>query len=1132
LSYQWQSSAAGANTWADLPGDTVRTGVSFPVGKTVAKDYRLRVTCVNSGLISYSNVFTVGMGIGTCFCTAAITSASACQRWISSVTTTGAVTNMTNTSVCTPNGFADYTAVTGPTQYRDYPLNLSLTSANGPVAWSIYVDYNNDGNFANNEQVYQNSNTAGGNTIAASFVVPLSAPLGVHRMRIRADSGATAATACTATVSGETEDYILTVVEKPVCTGTPASAFLSTTTPYIYCGAFPAKPLTLTGGTNTGTGGVTGIGTTWERSNDSNFSSISINQFGATIGQNQSAFYRAKQTCATSGQSSYSNVILVADHAPRTTISQQTPAFCAGSGGTVLTANVTVGVGGPALSYAWTAGGSPACNNCISCTTCSSVTVNPAASATFVVNVLGSSCPGSFFAIQNVTVNPKPTILSAVAPASACSGQAITLTGVTDTPGIYSGFAGPFAPSKWDFLQTTSNGKIITSGAPASVVFISSDSTALSPAGSTPVGGSDDWSITIPYAGNVTFDWTYSTNDSAGNDFVRYLIDGSNPTNLPGFSNSGAKNQSGTAVIAVPAGAFFTLRGRSRTNTGGASTTTISNFSAPGGTASTVAWYAAPTGGNPLANPVTISTPGTYTYYGQAVTAAGCVSTSRLQSNPVTVYGAGRWTGAVDSNWNTAGNWCGGIPTLTSNLVIPGALTVPYMPVLSATGSANNVELQGGSSLKVAGTGTLNVYGGFSGGGTYNAGAGTVNFAGTAPQTIPAMAAVGTLSVTGGSTKSLSGNLRVNTALNLVNGLVEVGSNTLSLAPNAAITGASATNYIRTSAMGGRLEQSVGTLPVVFPVGNTTYNPATLTNAGTADTFAVGVRDAVLVGGNTGLPVNPLNARVVNRTWDVEEHTPGGSNVTLKLQWNAGETNTSLFDYNHVQVAHYTGGSYVLDSNYATPNAAPAAFGYPGSGPYTATRNNIGSFSPFTVSSSAIGSTPLPVTLLSFSARNTGTQNRIEWETATEANIEVYQVERSVDGANFSRIGETAAKGSAGSYVSYDNQPNLGLTYYRLKIIETDGRYTYSQTVSAFRKGSGTVEMTVQPNPAREVLTVNLYGIKDGLIRVTDLSGRTVTTVAVSGSVAKVDISQLAPGTYFVRYVNGEISKTVTVTKQ
>ncbi|RYD51163.1 MAG: T9SS type A sorting domain-containing protein [Sphingobacteriales bacterium] len=1127
LSYQWQSSAAGANIWTDLQGDTVRTGVSFPTGKTLAKDYRLKVTCATSGLSSYSNVFPVGLGVGTCFCTAAITNASGCQRWISSVATTGAVTNMTNPSACTAGGFADYTiSVTGPTQYRDYPLNLNLTSANSSTAWSIYVDYDNDGAFASNELMYQNSNTTGGTTIAASFVIPLTAPLGVHRMRIRADSGATAATACTATVSGETEDYMLTVVEKPVCTGTPVPATLITTQPYIYCGPFPDKPMTLTGGTPTGTGGFTGIITTWEKSYDSAFSVI-IPAY-SIIGQNQSAYYRAKQTCATSGQSAYSSTILVANHAPTAiNISPASPAVCAGSGGTVLSASVNVGPGGPALSYAWTANSYSACNNCISCTNCNSTTVNPAASTTFNVSISGGGCPGTLLVSRNVTVNPTPTVLSAIAPAAACSGQAITLTGGADTPGIYSGFAGPFAPSKWNFSQTTSNGKIITSGAPNTVVFISSDSTALAPD-----GGSDDWTINIPNAGNITFNWAYSTNDSAGNDFVRYIVNGGTPTNLPGFSNSGSKTQSGTATIAVPANSSFTLRGRSRTNTGGSSTTTISNFSAPGGLASTVAWYAAPTGGSPLANPVTTGAPGTYTYYAQAVTAAGCGSGSRIPSNPMTVHGAGWWTGAADSNWNTAGNWCGGIPTITSNLVIPGATTVPNMPVLNAVGSVNNLELQTGASLKVSGTGTLNLYGSLTGNGTFNADAATVNLAGTFPQSVPVMAAVGTLSVNGGSVKTLSGNIRVNTALNFTNGMVDVGSNTLTLAPAATVTGASAASYIRTSAAGGRLRQGVSSTPVVFPVGNTTYNPVILTNSGTADMFAVGVRNEVLLNGTTGIQVDPLNAQVVNRTWDVEEQTPGGSNVTMKLQWNAGETNTPLFDYNHVQVAHYTGGSYKLDSAYANPSLAPAALGYPGAGPYTATRSGILSFSPFTVTSSSISSTMLPVTLLAFRALNEGSRNKVAWETAGEAEISSYGVERSADGAVFSSIEEIPSKGTSGNYVSYDPHPKSGLTYYRLKIRATDGSQRYSQTVSAFLKSSGTIEMTVQPNPARDVLTVNLYGIQDGLVQVTDLIGRVVTTVAVSGSVAPVDVSGLAAGTYFIRYINGPVTKTSTVTKQ
>jgi hypothetical protein len=65
----------------------------------------------------------------------------------------------------------------------------------------------------------------------------------------------------------------------------------------------------------------------------------------------------------------------------------------------------------------------------------------------------------------------------------------------------------------------------------------------------------------------------------------------------------------------------------------------------------------------------------------------------------------------VDSNWSTAGNWCGGVPTVTSDLVIPGATTVPHMPVLNAAGVAKSILLENGSLLTVSGTGTLILYG-------------------------------------------------------------------------------------------------------------------------------------------------------------------------------------------------------------------------------------------------------------------------------------------------------------------------------------------------------------------------------------------------------------------------------------
>ncbi|RYZ59029.1 MAG: hypothetical protein EOO14_08920, partial [Chitinophagaceae bacterium] len=94
--------------------------------------------------------------------------------------------------------------------------------------------------------------------------------------------------------------------------------------------------------------------------------------------------------------------------------------------------------------------------------------------------------------------------------------------------------------------------------------------------------------------------------------------------------------------------------------------------------------------------------------------------------------------------------------------------------------------------------------------------------------------------------------------------------------------------YIVTNGTGSLRRSNIGNKETIFPVGTslTSYNPATLTNTGAADQIRVRVQPSVFTAGTSGTAVAD---KAVNRTWLVEEDVPGGSNVTLTVQWNAAD---------------------------------------------------------------------------------------------------------------------------------------------------------------------------------------------------------------------------------------------------
>ena len=164
---------------------------------------------------------------------------------------------------------------------------------------------------------------------------------------------------------------------------------------------------------------------------------------------------------------------------------------------------------------------------------------------------------------------------------------------------------------------------------------------------------------------------------------------------------------------------------------------------------------------------------------------------------------------------------------------------------------------------------------------------------------------------------------------------------------------------------------------------------------------------------------------------------------------------------------------------------------------------------------------PLPVSLLHFSARNDGEQVLTTWTTASEINNDFFIVERSADGRSFEPIGKVAGAGTStlrNSYRFYDTHPLNGISYYRLKQTDFDGRYSYSD-IAAVERNNNKISFSAFPNPATDHTSILSNGQLSGTYNVTiaDYSGRCVFSTNFDLSVSKeldVDLSGYASGVY------------------
>ena len=177
------------------------------------------------------------------------------------------------------------------------------------------------------------------------------------------------------------------------------------------------------------------------------------------------------------------------------------------------------------------------------------------------------------------------------------------------------------------------------------------------------------------------------------------------------------------------------------------------------------------------------------------------------------------------------------------------------------------------------------------------------------------------------------------------------------------------------------------------------------------------------------------------------------------------------------------------------------------------------------------GSTALPLTLLSFKAQQVKRgEVLLDWRVKDEVNMKQYDVQRSVDGKNFTTIGTVNNLGKE-VYTLIDPKPAQGINYYRLSMVESNGLTNYSHIV-AININDGKA-LHASPNPVTGDLTVEVKGEvgKQAVIDIIDYTGNKVRTVAIPAGKVTVDMTSLPTGVYVVQYIDGTTVYTTRVVK-
>lgn len=318
ISYQWQANNATLGGWTNLPagGITVVSGSVTSSAVTVTNQtentqYRIFTNCT-FGSSNVSNTVTKNNDVPTnCYCVPSYTTGNTSGDYIDGVEL-NTLSNLNTGANATP-----YTIY--PTTPSNLTTSLDIGSGYtitiyGTVSWTqmmgAWIDYNQNGNFEASEKLGEVSVAplTSGNI---SFTVPPTATPGATRLRVRAVYGGSSILPCATYTLGEVEDYTITLVTLPNCTGMPVGG-TTTTTPSPGCVGIPFT-LSVTGAT-TGFGGfdyqwqtATAPGGPWTDITGG----VGLTQSFTYAISDPNYYFRRRMICTYTNDTAYSSALLV-----------------------------------------------------------------------------------------------------------------------------------------------------------------------------------------------------------------------------------------------------------------------------------------------------------------------------------------------------------------------------------------------------------------------------------------------------------------------------------------------------------------------------------------------------------------------------------------------------------------------------------------------------------------------------------------------------------------------------------------------------------------------------------------------------------------------------------------------------
>jgi hypothetical protein len=492
----------------------------------------------------------------------------------------------------------------------------------------------------------------------------------------------------------------------------------------------------------------------------------------------------------------------------------------------------------------------------------------------------------------------------------------------------------------------------------------------------------------------------------------------------------------------------------------------------------------------------------------------------------------GIWLGTLNSDWFLCDNWENmRVPDTATNVTINNA--VGFQPDISNTALANCADI----TIGIGKTLTVNnnpnyfdIYGTLTNDGTFTHTGGTVRLVGGKHRSIAGSNAISFYNLTlnkntNSLTITLNRNIQIKNTLAMTKGLILTGINTLEIGYNASNRGSLT---MGTGIVVGNVKRwftnavNSGIGSGGFPIGVAAYARTAMiefTGAPSAGGSLTAVFNTTLPGDYySGLPIWDGGQRIDNLAnegyWLITfaDGLTGGT-YTCSLTGTGFLTAT---DPSKVRILKRptAGGNWAFDGSHDATGVWP-----------TVKRTGMSGFSQFAMGGLYADGNPLPVELLSFSAKYIGKVVNLNWSTASETNSDYFMVERSADAKLFKPLFSVKAAGNSNQVIKYsaiDAYPLKGFNYYRLKQTDNNSEFSYSKTVSVnISENNCDLDISsvyIQGN----ILKVQL-GCLDSKVKIeiTDVSGRIILTEVYNSlddsQLISISLPDLKKGIYLIR---------------